>query len=490
MESNRVRLAGIRETTFGSLPATPRMRTGRMTGEGLAFTPQFVTSNEIRADRMTADPIKINEQNAGAINFELSYMPDLSLGSELFRSAFYNPWTIQKYRDNDGTADSNITDVNNATQVVTVTNVAPQDGSFVVGHLVRFTGFTAALNNGKFRCSTASATVPAFTASGLVAEPAPPAAARMKVVGAQGAAGDITATASGLASTALDFTTLGLSPGMWLKIGDADAAAFGFATAANNAFVRIAGAITATAIPLDNLPVGWAVDAGAGKTIRFFFGDTLKNGTTRTSLSLERSFLGQAVPTHILQKGMIAGQLSLDYSTEQIVTGAFEMTGLTGSQGTVANGNSYDAAPVNRVMSANVSVAAIAEAGALIGSPNWARALQFQMNNNLRPITAVGNVGAVELGVGECAVSGTVEAYFGSNAYLAKLIAGTVSNISARAQIDNQALILGLPRVTFTGGSPSTGGKNQDVTIPLAYQASLDSLTNAHALFDRMEYYN
>lgn len=488
-DSNRTRLSGVRETTFGTFPGSARMRTGRMTGEGLAFTPAFVSSNEIRADRMTADPIKINEQNAGAINFELSYMPDLTLGSELIRSAFYEAWVLTPYRDNDGTADSVVTNVDNATQVVTVTAVAPADGQFRVGHLVRFTGFTNAANNGLFRCSTASTTVPAFASSGLVAEAAPPAAARMKVVGAQGASGDITATATGLGSTALDFTTLGLRVGQWIKIGDASNAAFQFATAALNGWARIT-AIAATALTLDNLPVGWTTDTGTGKTIRFFFGDTIKNGTTRSSLSLERSFLGQGTPTHILQRGMIAGRLSLDYTTEQIITGAFEMQGLTGSQGTVANGTTYDAAPTNRVMSANVSVAAIAEAGASIASPNFVRSLQFQLDNNLRPITAVGNVGAVDVGVGECAVTGQLEAYFGSNAFLAKLLNGTVSNISARAQIDNQALILGLPRVTFTGGSPSAQGKNQDVLIPLAYQASIDSLTSAHVLMDRLEYFN
>lgn len=488
-ESNRVRIAGIRESVFGTLPGTPRFRTGRMTGESLAYAPQFISSSEIRADRMNADPIKINEEHQGAFNFELAYVPDLSLASELMRSAFYNPWTVTPYRDNDGAADSVVTDVNNATQVVTVTAVAPADGQFRVGHLVRFTGFTNAANNGLFRCSTASTTVPAFTGAGLVAEAVPPAAARMKVVGAQGASADITATATGLGSTALDFTTLGLSVGQWIKIGDASNAAFQFATAALNDWARIT-AIGATALTLDNLPSGWTTDSGTGKTIRFFFGDTIKNGTTRSSLSIERGFLDQASPTYILQKGMVAGQMALNFTTEQIITGSFNLRGLSGTQGTSANGASYDAAPTQRVMSANVNVGRIAEAGSVIASPNFIRAMQVQLDNNLRPITAVGTVGAVELGAGECAVTGSLEAYFGSNALLAKLLAGTVSNLNARAAIDNQAIIVGLPRVTFTGGSPSAAGKNQDITIPLSFQASIDTVTNAVMLCDRLEYYN
>jgi hypothetical protein len=489
-DSNRVRVSGIRETAFGTLPATPRMRTGRMTGEGLAFTPSFISSNEIRSDRMNADPIKINEENVGPFNFELAFIPDEELSSEMIRSAFFNPWTVTPYRDNDLVADSVITDVATTGTIVTCTAVAPQNGSFVVGALVRFTGFTVAGNNGKFRCTTASATVPAFVASGITNETAPPAQARMKVVGFQGVSGDITAAASSLTSTALDFTTLGLSPGMWLKVGDADNAVFQFGTAANNGWVRISGTITATSIPLDNLPSGWGVDAGGAKTIRVFFGDWIKNGVTRASMSLEKSFLGQGTPTHMLQKGMVVDRFSLDYSTEQIITGSFEFRGLTGTQGTVANGNSYDAAPTERVMSANVSVGQISESGAAVLTPNFVRSLQLQVANNLRSITAVGNVGSVDIGVGECQATGTLEAYFGSNAFLTKLLAGTISNISCRSQIDNQAVILSLPRVTFTGGSPVAGGKNQDVLIPLTFQASIDSVTNSQVNLNRLEYYN
>lgn len=493
--SNLMRLSGIRETTVGALPATPRMRTGRLTGEGLAYAPNFVQSNELRADRMNADPIKVNETNQGAINFELSLWGDQTLGSELMRSAFYNPWTVQPYRDNDGTADSVVTDVNAGTQVVTVTAVAPANGAFVLGHVVRFTGFTNAANNGKFRVSTGSSTVPAFVGSGLVAEGAPPATARMKVVAFQGVAGDITATASGLASTTLDFTTLGITVGQWLKPGDADNAAFGFATAANNDFIRVT-AVSANAITCDNLPTGWAVDAGAAKTIRVFFGDVVKNGTTRTSLSIERSFLGQAVPTHILQKGMHSGAFNLDITSEQVITGSFDMVGMSGSQGTVANGTSYDAATVNKIMAANVHVGRIAEGGSLVTSPAWAQSLQLKMENNLRALTAVGTVGAVDVQPGDCTVTGTLSAYFGSNALLTKLLAGTASNVNSRATIANVAgngfegYVLGLPRVIFTGGSPSAAGKNQDVVIPLAFQASIDTTTNAQFICDRFEYYN
>lgn len=485
-DANRVRIALLRETTFGVLPGSARLRTLRMTGESLAYTPQFVSSNEIRSDRMNADPIKVNEQNAGGINFELSYPNDNGPLEELVASAMFNPWIKTNSRDNDGTADSVITDVASSGGVVTCTTGT----AFVVGQLVRNTGFGQSANNGLFRCTTGSATVPAFASQGLVNEPAPAAAARMKVVGFQGASGDITATATGLASTALDFTTLGLQVGQRVRPSSNSGGGFGFATAAlSSAWARIT-AIAANALTLDMLPAGWTTDAGSGKTIRVYVTDFVRNGTTRRSLAIERSFLDQAVPTHILQKGMVVGQLQMAWQTEQLIAGSFDLMGLTGSQGTVANGASYDAASTGRVMSANVSVGRICEAGVAIASPNYVRNLQFSINNNLRQLTAVGNVGAVDIGAGENAGSGTAETYFGSNAFLTKLLNGTPSSLTAEAAIDNQAFIVTFPRVTFTQGSPSAGQKNADVLLPLQFQSSIDTLTNCHQQFDRAEYFD
>src|SRR5215218_8609504 len=199
--SNQVRLTAVKETTPGTTPGTPRMRTVRVTGESLAFTNSFLDSDELRSDRMNVDPIQVMQESGGGINFEI---------------ALWNSWTNTPARDNDGTADSVITDVNTTGGVVTVSGVG---GTFAVGHLVKLENFTNAANNGVFRCTTSSATVPAFSGAGLVSEAAPPATAKMKVVGAAGVSGDVSANATGLTSVSLIFTALGLSVGQWIKIG-------------------------------------------------------------------------------------------------------------------------------------------------------------------------------------------------------------------------------------------------------------------------------
>ena len=482
-DSNRLRMTMIRESTFGTTPGSPRMRTMRVTGESLSFQPNFIQSEEIRADRMNSDPIKVNETNDGAINFQLAFADDEGPLSELLRSALYNDWTNTPARDNDGTADSVITDVADTTDVVTCTSGA----AFVTRHLVRFTGFGVTGNNGVWRCTTGSATVPAFLGANFTAEASVPADARMKVVGLEGASGDITALADGIGSTALDYTTMGLAVGQWIKIGGTGSD-FRFATSALNNWARIT-AIAATKLTLDNLPTGWTTDSGTGKTIRVFFGDQIMNGTTRSSMTIERRFLGQTTPTSIIQRGMIAGQMELNYATEQIVTGSFTMLGLTGEQTTTSLDDTPDDASTAAIVASNVNVGRIAEGGAAVTDPNFIRSATVNINNNLRPITAVGTVGLVDIGSGECAVNGTIETYFGDNTLLAKLLAGTVGNINLRTEKNSQAMVVAIPRVTFTGGSSSAGGKNQDVMLNLSYQASIDSATSAHVIVDRLEYF-
>jgi hypothetical protein len=83
-----------------------------------------------------------------------------------------------------------------------------------------------------------------------------------------------------------------------------------------------------------------------------------------------------------------------------------------------------------------------------------------------------------------------IETYFGDNALLAKFVAGTPTSINSRVQKNGQALIFQFPCVTYRGdGNPATTAKNTDVMLPLARQAFYDSATAAHAILDRLEYY-
>jgi len=485
-DANRLLLTSVREVTLGTTPNTPRMRTARLKGETLRFAPVFVKSEEIRADRMNADPIEVNVQNDGPVNGELSYPVAHSPFADWLESLFCNNWVDTPSRDNDGTADSVITDIGTTTDTLVCTTGA----AFVAGHLVRNSGFALSANNGTFKVTTGGTTSLVSTSSGWSAEVAPPATARVKVVGFQGASGDITATASGLGSTVLDFTTLGLAVGQWVKNGGT-AAGDKFATAADNDWARVT-AIAAHALTLDNLPASWATDSGTGKTIKVFFGDTLKNGVLTLSQTLERGFLSQAVPTYIAQAGMVAGQGVFNFMSEQIATWTMTFGGMTGTQGTTPLDASPDAATTNASMAAAVNVGRIAENGTVVGGPNFVKSATVTINNNLRMLAAIrsdGLVGPVDIGKGSVDVTVATETYFGSNALLTKLFANTPTNINIRIAKNSQAMVWGFPRLTYTQGQANATAKNTDVMLPLTTDASIDTLTNAHVLLDRLEYF-
>jgi hypothetical protein len=486
-DSNRMRLSNVREATLGTTPNSPRMRTAQITGESLAFQPQSTTSDSVRDDRMDSDPILIGRTNQGGINFEMIYpMPRTAL-SDWLESAFFNTWAQTPERDNDGTADSVITDIGTTAQTVVCTTGA----AYAIGHVVRHTGFALAANNGLFRVSTGGTTSYACSAAGFQVETAPPATARSKVVGFQGISGDITATATGLASTALDFTTLGLQVGQAVKIGGTGAA-FQFAAATNIGWARVAG-IAANALTLDNLPTGWTTDAGTGKTIRVFFGDRLRNGTTELGNSIERSFLGQTTPTHIIQRGMVVDQLQASFQAKSKITGSFTFMGMDGAQGTTAAGASYDAAPEPALfpaMAASAHVGRVAEANAVLTAPNWVRSINFSLRNNLRMIDAVDSIAAVDIGSGTQQITVELTCYFGDNSLYSKIMAMTPTSANWRVERNNRALVWSLPRLTPMGGNPNTAGRNQDVTLTLNMQASRDNVTGFQVALDRIEYFD
>jgi hypothetical protein len=323
----------------------------------------------------------------------------------------------------------------------------------------------------------------------LVAEAVPAATARLKVVGFQGASGDITATASGIGSTALNFTTLGLGVGDWLKVGGT-AVGDQFAVPALNDWVRVSGPVTATAIPCDNLPVGWAVNAGAGKTIKIWYGDQIQNGTTPSSMTIERGFLGQTIPTYIVNTGMQVGTATFNIVSKAKLTGSFAFTGMGGGESAVALSATPDAATTSLVMAANANVGRLGVNGSQLVGPNWAKEVSFVIDNNLRTIESVDQASPVAVREGECKVTGKMSTYFGSDTELAAFYAGTTRPINTRIAKAGQAIIFQVPRATYRGGgNPNATAKNTDVMLDFDFQASYDAATAAHIIIDRLEYF-
>lgn len=480
-DTNRVQLSYVRETLLGTTPGSPALKECRYTGETLANNINSLTSDEIRSDRMVPDHIPVGAQNAGDINFELSYPLDRTFFSDFLEMALFSSWVNSAQRANLLNTTDEITNVTAASGTVTVSNGAV----FAANDIVLTTGFTNAANNFTKVATGGSATTAVFGAGAGMVNETPPKGARIKKVGVQGASGDIVAVANGLTSTTLNFTTIGLQVGGWIKIGGTQTAEK-FATAANNGFARVTS-IAAGAVGLDNLPVGWSADAGAGKTIHLYVPDYLANGTTMSGVTIQKGFLDMAVPSYFVFPGVTVAGFTLAMQAQQKITGTFSLMGIGHSSGTVALGT-VETASSEAIMSASSNVGRLAEAGAIIGTPNFIRDLSFNSQNNLREKTAVASMNPVGLGGGRHDMMGNMTAYFGDLSLYTKYINSSDTNVNFRLGSGNRYLIGTIPLMEYKGGRVIADRGNSDVVSALSFGAKRDPVTATQFSLCRFDY--
>lgn len=139
--SNRVALRQVAESTWGTTPATPTFDAVRFTAESLNYNADFITSEEIRSDRMTPDTIQVSSQAGGDINGEWSY----GTYDAFIAAALYSTWVTT------GSTVSAATDIS-----VTKTGGTPNTWvlgssstdftaqSWVVGQFIKIAGFSVA----------------------------------------------------------------------------------------------------------------------------------------------------------------------------------------------------------------------------------------------------------------------------------------------------------------------------------------------------------
>lgn len=459
--SNRVSIAKCRESTFGVTPATPAFKAIRQVSSSLAVNPQTVISNEIRSDRQVPDLIPIGIQAGGDIAGEMSFQ---SMDDDL-EEALQGSWTNLPSQA--------------VTALTTTTATVALGTPFKAQMLALASGFATPANNGLFVVSSSGATTVVFPAASFTAEASPPAAANIRVVGFQATSGDIVADVTSgnhLTSTALDFTTLSILPGMWAKVGGAAAPAQ-LATAVDNDFVRILS-VVAHSIAMDRVPTGWAADAGTGKTLQVFLGDFLTNGSTKRSNTIERQYLDHSPVTYEYLRGQTLDKFSVAADASKIATYTKTYIGSDGAvQTTRFTGATDIAAPTNDILNTASNVGRIGFNGSNITGPNYVMGAKWDYQNNLRRQMAVGSLGAIGIGNGEFVVSGSLNTYFGDKTMLDKIINNALTSFDTRlgrTDSNNESLVFDFPSIKLASGSPSVSGKNADVMLSCTWQAIRD----------------
>ncbi|KGT75793.1 hypothetical protein MA20_31860 [Bradyrhizobium japonicum] len=474
--TNRVALARCRETTFGVTPANPVFKAIRQTQSGLNANPKTKVTSEIRGDRQVTDLILVGQDANGNIGGELAFQ----VADDDLEEALQGTWSNSPSIINTG-AGTPIS----ALSATTATVTTPLGSQFVAGMLVLTGGFTASANDGLLiGVSSSTATTVVFPASTFTVDAAPVAGAFLRQVGFVGAATDIAAVTSGgnaLTSTTLDFTTLGIQVGEWVKVGDGDHAGCSFATAADNGYCRVS-VVAAHRLSFDRVPTGWVADAGTGVTLRCFTGDFLTNGSTKRPNTIERQYLDHSPVTYEYLRGMTLNTLQIDGKQQDIATYTKTYMGRDAylpSPMVRISGATDVAAPTYGVLNTSSNVGRIGFDGSTITGPNFVLSTSIVINNNLRSQSAIGSVGAVGTGNGEFNVTGRLETYFGDPSVYQKVINNTLTSYDlrvGRADGNRESLLIDLPSIKMSGGAPSVSGKNQDVTLPGAFQAIMDAV--------------
>lgn len=467
--TNRTKLSKTRESTFGVTPTNPVFKTIRQTSSALNANPKTVITNEVRADRQVTDLLLVGQDAGGDVGGELAF----AVSDDDIEEALQGTWSSNP-SITVVTSDTEISDV-----TTTTITVAAGGAAFVAGMLTLTAGFTTAGNNKLERVNSSTATTIVYPAATFTAEGAAiPVGASVRQVGFQGAGGDIAAVTSGgngLTSVALDFTTLGISVGEWLKVGDGDNAGCSFSgTTADNGFCRVS-AVAAHKISFDEVPTGWTADAGASKTISVFSGDFLTNASTKRSNTIERQYLDHSPVDYEYFLGMTLNTLAVDAKPQAIATYTKNYIGKSASiTSTRASGATDVAAPTYGVLNTSTNVGRIGFNGSTVAGPNFVLGASFNINNNIRAQNAIGSIGAVGTGNGEFTVTGKLQTYFGDATVYNQILNNTQVSFDmrmGRSDGNRETILFDFPAIKLSSGAPSVSGKNQDVTIDAGFTA-------------------
>lgn len=242
----------------------------------------------------------------------------------------------------------------------------------------------------------------------------------------------------------------------------------GFTNAANNGYAKVTAQAAGSITVKGN---GNGVTEGAGATVTIVMGAQIVNGTTEASFSFEKHFEDLTNVYELLQ-GFAVDGFNLSVVSDALITGSFSFMGKDSERTASSAGTGYTTAPENEVMNAVDDVVHILVDYAEFASTE----MSFAVVNNLRAKLQIAELGPIDIGSGTFNVTGTLQAYFESNAEMQKYVDFDTIALSIIFEDGaGNAYILDLPRANFSSGRSVASGQNTDVIADLAFEAFRDS---------------
>ncbi len=293
--------------------------------------------------------------------------------------------------------------------------------------------------------------------------------------GTNGAAtGTAVTTTTSLVLTGAGSPFSNMVAGQWVRLSN-------MSTSANNGWFQTTAITNATTLTFaSGLTAATTTSTGVVQSAR------LTNGTTQTSLSIERQ--NADLTLYSLFRGMTPQRLSLNLTPGQILTGSVSFLGKDASATVSTSGmpGTSVASLTNGVYNSVSNVFNVLEGGSAL-SNTYVRSLTVNVDNSLRGQPALGTLGNVGIGAGQSVITGQMELYFADATYLNKFVNNTASSLSLRIAASSTGIgyVLTFPNIKYSDGGTPTPGANQDVTLSLPFQALRDTTTGYQLLLDR-----
>lgn len=245
--------------------------------------------------------------------------------------------------------------------------------------------------------------------------------------------------------------------------------------------VHASTAPTSTVITLDAATPAAVQSSTAGAIVQT---SRLSNGVVERSFSIEKAF--NDINQFFAYRGMSPSQLEMGFQSGAIVAGSF---GFMGKDAVRAGATQLFGAPIasltHDIMNAVSGVGNIIEGGSPLTS-TFISSLSLSLNNALRARQAVGNLGAVSIGSGSIALTGTMEVYLADGTLFDKFMNNTPSSINIRvSDASGNGYVISLPRVKYGDAKVNAGSLDQDAMLSLPFEGLMDPTSGKMIFIDR-----
>ena len=197
----------------------------------------------------------------------------------------------------------------------------------------------------------------------------------------------------------------------------------------------------------------------------------LENGSTLISYGLEKNFSDLSIFYRFA--GARVNTFGLDMALQSMITGSMGMMAKGGVFAASTIGDGSPTAATSNTPMVTLSTLTLNEGGTGISCPT---AFSFQTTNELRQRRCLGDDDISGINLGIFRVTGTLEAYFESRAYVDKLIADTASDFEIVTQDSaGNGYTWTFPQFKFTTlEGPGNSGRSSDVMQTLGWTAYSD----------------